>query len=417
MKTLNILLVSDFHSGAATSSHTGGTSKDKTLSRRLAADLLYTTTRDLFLSSVMSLLHGTRVDLLACCGDLGHQGTEASVSQGVQYLKKLAATLGVSTQRVLVAPGNHDLARRAKVGRELTHFSRACRRAGFLVPDRTRPSQTDVNGIPVLCVNSCLGGTEHALHEVPAHLWSKIKRLLRTLAKDSKNFHRRLRPTILDQITDLDIPALGTTQLTLVHSILRAAKGDCAVILGHHNPIATPMLDIRPYSNLVDAGSIVYSLIETGMKVLFLHGHAHCDCAISLHSPTHPTGMFTAIGSQGLHDTSATGHAALIKLYTDNSSSFLTATVTRFAQTGSVYMSNQDFVLHDTSRRRFPEQPLAIDSLERDKVLTVADAARAMGRTADETLAEEIIRSVSTTRLTISGLTNEDWRTWTLTRM
>src|ERR1044071_3256042 len=161
MNTVNIMLVSDFHSGASAWPHTGGVAKDKSLSPRLTANLLDRSTRDLFLSSITSLLEGKRIDVLACCGDLGHQGSEAAIMKGVQYLSKLANTLEIAPKRVLVAPGNHDLRRIAVKGQELATFRRLCKKAGFTLPDTAKPGHAIINSVPIFCINSCLGGTEH----------------------------------------------------------------------------------------------------------------------------------------------------------------------------------------------------------------------------------------------------------------
>ena len=416
MKTINILLVSDFHSGASDGPHTGGTAKDKSLSQELTNNLLYRSTRDLFLGSVMSLLAGKKIDLLACCGDLSHQGSETGIIQGVQYLAKLAKTLGLQPERVLVAPGNHDLCRSAKGGRELARFRVLCRRAGFIVPDGTTPGNTTVKGIPIFCVNSCLGGTEHALHGVPEKLWKRIKLLLKKFEGDAKQFRRHLKTTVQDQIAALDVPAVGTAQLETLNSMLLAANGNCAVVLGHHNPVATPMIDIRPYAGMIDAGRVIYSLIGSGKKVMFLHGHVHCDCALALHSPESREGLFMAIGSQGLHDIpSEGGHAALVTLHTDNRARFLTSIVTRFAQNASVYTTVQSFAVQDTPQDS-TEYPLAIENLERDKSLSFCDAAKKLERKADTTLAADLLRNMNTKRLVISGLEHSDCKKWLIIR-
>ncbi len=254
LKKLSILHIADLHCGYV------GTRKESPVSSSLTREL-DTHPQTLFLQRMNSLLRSLKVDIIAFTGDLRWGKTPSHLSQGVEYLKILKNRLEVEPDNVLVAPGNHDLNRSASSDREFDEFIDACQREGFTCSKRNAPAFKEINGIPVITLNTCLGGTEKAFYGLPEEFWGEICKSVEGISSLGPKFESTLPLAIKDQLIELDIPAVGNSQLEILDKYLSTKKGNCVIILGHHNLLPTHQLVVRPYPDILDSGKLIHNLL------------------------------------------------------------------------------------------------------------------------------------------------------------
>ena len=236
MKRLGILHITDLHHDLAPT-ETVGEVKDKAISPWLADDLTYKDPFSLFLNQIKNVLGKKPVHVLAFSGDIGWGKHPDTLVMGIERLKALGDRLDLKPTNVLIAPGNHDLVRTGSPGQELEDFIAACRREGFTCAERLKPAIIPIEDIPIIILNTCLGGTEHALHGLPGSFWDDVRIALKQLLTGATN------EELLDA---MDIPAIGNTQLDAVGDQLNQQIGNCAVIIGHHPPLPTYNSEVRP---------------------------------------------------------------------------------------------------------------------------------------------------------------------------
>lgn len=411
MKRLGILHITDLHVGFQLEA---SKIKNSTLSGRLRDELDYKDPRTLFLRKVLHLLEDQRVDVLAFTGDIGWGKDSKTLSQGIVYLSKLSGRLNIEKKFVIIAPGNHDLERKAAGNQELDEFVKACDKEGFTYAAGLRPAFIRILDIPIIALNTCLGGTEHALHGLPEDFWKAIQGAVDDIGALSNGNTVEIPAAIKSQLKAMDIPAVGHSQVEKLEEYLREKTGNCAIILGHHNPLPTHALVVRPYAELVDSGQLIFSLIDSGRRILFLHGHTHCDSVLVAQSPENrDTGFIACLGGTGLNELPGGGSASAsyIQVLADESCNFLAAVVSRFYQNGAAFSKRQSFFIWDIPTE--PSNPrVKINELEPRKTLFFDELADKYAFKDRDALAIELLRRTSYRQIQISGLERslENWR-------
>jgi len=293
--------------------------------------------RNAFLIYARNNARSWGVDLILCTGDLGWKCLEDSMKQGADYVGRLADACAIKHESVLVAPGNHDVNQEAETGQELNLFQQVCTRQKFAFPKREEPFLLELNGIPIVAINTCLGGTEHfpRVKGLPEDYYQKEKAHLRTVADSI--------PEALDhwQFVSMDIPALGEKQRNQVAKYLTdRAQSGFAVIVMHHNPLPTSNVEMRPYSNILDSGPFLLQLTEKNARVLALHGHTHSDSSSRFFPQfggrDNVTGYVTSLGSPGFA-SDAHASARLIRVYTRDSGTIIKIDIDRIERNGACF--------------------------------------------------------------------------------
>jgi len=344
MKKLGFLHITDLHTGGDT--EPVGDVKDVSVSPYLRRELSQTT-QEVFFRTAQSLLHGFSLDAILCTGDLGQGRERGSTTAGAKFLARLADRLGVPATKVIVVPGNHDVDRTASKGRELAEFSSACEAQGFVFPSGATPVCMKVGSVPILGLNSCIGGGEKALHGMPEDFWDSVRCWMAKTEEDSLLAGRTDVPEAFKHaLQAMDIPAVGVSQMGLALDLLEHAQGNCLIVLAHHAPLPTPNVEVRPYAFLVDSGPVLHQLMNGGRRVLFFHGHSHCHSTLLASPPdSEPHAFAVSLGARGLHGPYA--EVFYVCLLVGDLGDFLMASVTRFEMQGSVFRQQKVCVVED----------------------------------------------------------------------
>ncbi len=395
METINILHISDLHFLTDDPHSPIDKVRDGSISDGLRSELTYKDSKDCFFGNSLNIFGNQKFDLIACTGDLGYQNSSNSIKIGAEYIGKLADRLEVPRSDVIVSPGNHDLNRDAEPEKEFEEFSEICSSEDFIFPKINNPAYSELKGIPVIALNTCLGGTEHALHGLPDKFWDLVKKSFKEFSKNADKLKEILDSEMPEelkyQIQSMDIPAIGKSQLESVWSYLRAKEGNFSIILCHHNPVPTPNLEVRPYSSLVDSGPLLYGLMENKRRVFILHGHTHCETTLTTHTDDQEEhGFITSIGSKGLF-SSISAAVANIQIIVDSHKNFLTGIISGYSQRGHNFLKRQSYQVFDmpTSEMQTKYQ---LDNLEANKRFQFSDVASKLGANADEDFAENLLR-------------------------
>jgi len=248
-----ILHISDLHFGY---NHTPDTVKKALVTDEFKSEMPQSDPRELFLNDSRNLFQNKPIDIIAFTGDMGIGKIHGTMELGVNFLKKLGEQLNIPPEFIVIAPGNHDVDRDAKSNREFDNFISRCNDEHFRVAKKTEPIFINMNGLPIVAINTCLGGTEKALYELPNSFWKSVKDSLDKIGEGGED----LGENIL--LKDMDIPAIGTTQINEIISYLSERKGNCTIILGHHNLSPTHQLVLRPYAEVIDSGQLLYSILK-----------------------------------------------------------------------------------------------------------------------------------------------------------
>jgi 3',5'-cyclic AMP phosphodiesterase CpdA len=413
MKRLGILHLTDLHCGSPGSHVTMGDPKDPTVSPSTTVELIYQNAMDGFYSRCESLLYGRRVDLIACTGDLGHQYSNDSLESGAAYTAKLADKLAVKPGNVIVCPGNHDLQRTALSGSEFARFAAVCAEHGFRFSSSSMPVLTRTKGIAVVGLNTCLGGTEQALHSTPKALWDRLRTAVAGVC--TNDLVEAIPAALQEQLAAMDIAAVGHTQMERVEKFLLKPRARTVVVFGHHSPLPTQVVDLSPYAQMVDAGVLLLRLIAQGRRVIFLHGHSHSDSALLAQNPdAADPGLLASIGGSGLHGLT-TATVTYIQVLVDGEGDLLEAYVHPFRQNGSDYRCDAPYrIKAPTAQGRIPDRDLG--KLERNTRYPFTKAAEMLGVPANEALATDLMRLSATPQVEVTG-SDQPFVKWNVARL
>lgn len=412
MKKIGILHITDLHYMDAGIEESIGDIKDTSMSSEFRKGITYSNSWDLFLSRGRQLLRNCKVDIIACTGDLGVGNDSKSIEMGANYIGILADRFNIQHDKVIVTPGNHDLNRKCNDGKEFEDFIKACQAQSFVFANVKDPALLLFDGIPVLALNTCLGGTEHAVYGFPAKFWDTIKSSLSSMEELQQDEEIRKSKDLTLKLQALDIPAIGRAQFENAFSKIDDMTGNLLILLTHHNPLPTLNLEIRPYASLVDSGDLIFSFMQNDRRVIILHGHTHCDSMLTAFSPEDLSGtgrgFVSSIGGSGLHGH---GEAAVthIEIIADDSNNFLTATLSRFVKRGSTFVQDKTTRIYDSPSEYINK--LDLNKLKTNESMPFKLVAKVLKKRPNEKLAEELLRGTAQRQLSIDGVGDsiDDW--------
>lgn len=232
MKRINILHITDFHFGSQ-SDVTSGKSKREIVGGDFVEEIKDFDIRNRFLVFMRRQALTDPIDVIAFTGDLGMGAKTNTIVLGIEYLDQLAKDIGVSPSHVLLSPGNHDLDRKSSDDKELDEFCRLCQEKSFSFAGRNNPGVVNDLGPSIVVVNSCLGGTQHALYGgLSKKYWALAKKSMKKLENEyeSEIINDTDAKESEYQFQCMDIPALGYDQIDKIADELAKSSGNCIIL-------------------------------------------------------------------------------------------------------------------------------------------------------------------------------------------
>ena len=280
MKTVKFLHISDLHRGGQWNNDTVGDHKDTSVSKDFAGTITSSMESD-FVDAIKQwqYSHGT-IDAIVCTGDLGNRGDSSRIEEGVSYIHTIQQELGIANNNVLICPGNHDADRKQVIDNAFSGYCEALKKYSFTDHMHDEAPVT-INGIPFLILNTSLGASEKSL------FIQKYKELANSLNETDKNrFNDELKIAGVEYLEDcLDIPAITNSQRGRIVQAIINDHSSFIVLVMHHGLLPSNMVEIRPYSSVLDAGKTLEELINTQKDVLIVHGHVHFPSTYMLSRP------------------------------------------------------------------------------------------------------------------------------------
>lgn len=331
MKSIRLLHVTDFHFGKESEFKNTADLKDGTVPKKLTSNLNSDWSEEFFrcLSEWTSANH-IQIDSIICTGDIGDKGLPNNVEMGASFLELLCTRLELDKSQLFLCPGNHDL-QREKTKTEFKVYEDKLKKysiTNYSTYDNVYC--TKIKGIPLVSINSCLGGTSKSDFSV------KFKNILKNISDEDKNIITdELESLGQEYLNDfLDVPAIGNKQLDECLSYITSQNSDSAIVLMHHNPVPNNSVEIRPYSSMVDSGKFITKLLHTKRNTFILHGHTHFDYDILSYFPNGDDNYVSAIGCGALND-SASSRANIYEFYFDENNLHIITRVFRVKREGA----------------------------------------------------------------------------------
>lgn len=395
IRRINILHLTDFHFGFRSHGLSGELSQ-MALDPGFVNEVRDHSIRHRFLVFMRRHTLNNPVDAIAFTGDLGVGPERHARTLGADYLAQLAKDIGVHPEHVIVSPGNHDLDRAASDETELDEFCSLCQDRGFTFPSRAEPAVVDHFGPLIIAMNSCLGGTQHALYGgLSEEFWKAARVGVRELEMkfESEQLVNKIQEELSYQVQCMDIPALGYSQIDAAAHAVAANSSNCLIVLLHHNTLPASTTDIRPYANLIDSGQLLVRLMENGRRVILLHGHVHCDSELTVFPIREDMagGFVASVSSRGLIDR-ANAAANLVGIYLTGADSFLKASVSLIERVGDDFQCHSKYVLLNRHREMGDIELEVRNALELNKTYAFPKVAELLGKPASEELAEKLIQ-------------------------
>ncbi len=348
MKTLTLLHITDLHFGFNTSPYEKTVECKDSETTASLKNVFKDGWVDAFENKLLQWQRENeqRIDIIAFTGDLCYQGNESNMEEGIQFLVRISKKLELGLDNIIISPGNHDLDRN-KPNSEFDSLVKLCKKykiENYSCYDKIK--KIECKGIPIISTNSCMGATARVdsfnIEYYKNHLQKlndpDFEVMMKKASENESLFYQ----------TDLDIPAIGDTQLENLLTSL-SESGDSCIIMMHHNPIPNANIEIRPYSNMLDNGVIIYKLLDTGKKIFVLHGHTHFPSCISSFLPQqgNRNNFLSTIGC-GCLNGSENGKAEIIEfMFTENNFHFKT-TVHEIARSSTkCFMTNNFYEIRN----------------------------------------------------------------------
>jgi len=248
-------------------------------------------------------------------GDLTTIGDLSSYKDCLTFLHntlQLSDATYWKDRKLLAVPGNHDISRSTiaidqplheKFEPLLEQWDAVFGAQDFLTTDAPTPVDlavgpldSDRPSIRFLPLNTCLFCGEHrafpdAIRTTVADSLDKLKTELP---------HDKFEKLLSEQI---DCPAVSREHaVQLGEHISKGATNSISVAVGHHPLFAQPMPRLAGYSELLNAGFVRETMLETGRNVIYLHGHIHQDPVLLVTSPMKGSHRIIHISAPALED-------------------------------------------------------------------------------------------------------------------
>lgn len=404
MKKLNILHVSDLHFEDR-EKQPAGNIKDKRLSSEFQEELRYKNVGETLKKTVLNAFRNKKIDLIACTGDLCKAPERKNIDRALKYLVEIADNLNLKPEDVFVIPGNHDIDRENNDS-PLEEFVSACKNNKVSHSQYNKPLIKKIKGIPIICVNSCIGSNESHKEIFREEHLEKVADLLSVL-EDKKITPKQIRTG-----EKLDIPAIGISQFGIIQDVIRDNPGNCSIVLSHHSPLPTQDIEVRPYGCLLDSGMIFHDLTNYGKKIILLHGHKHKSTASAAHSLdfTGKQGMLLVNGVSNFDNNSI--EIANIEVTLKDVGDFLCCNIYRYEITGLSHRPLKTCSYFDNSGELVTTD---IDLSVFDQIFYLCDIKEQHPEKSIKQIAEELLKIRSSNFISIKNQ-EKDIDNWVIER-
>ncbi len=248
-------------------------------------------------------------------GDLTTRGNVPGYKDCLAFLHgalQLADTVYWKDRRLLAVPGNHDINRAAIINGPpmsekfeplLKNWEEICGSNEFLTVNAPKPTDlpTVLPGFPApsirfLPLNTCYLCGEH--RAFPEQIRDKVIQLLDALKATvpADEFEKMMSEQI-------DCPAVSREHVIALEKHIREGDMDSvSVVIGHHPLFAQPMTRIDGYNEMLNAGYVRETILETRKNVIYLHGHIHQDPLLIVNSPLKGSHRIIHVSAPALED-------------------------------------------------------------------------------------------------------------------
>jgi hypothetical protein len=204
-----------------------------------------------------------------------------------------------------VVPGNHDISRPvASSGDIFDKFNEIKQAWVDINREEMQPSVVRTTHIQdanskatIFSVNSCVGCGEQRY--LPESVRDEMQKVLDDYS--AKNGVDKAFDLIGEQ---LDTPAIHDDHIgTIMDSIRQLQKqSEMPIILAHHGLLPQATTRMQIYSELLNSGSVRFSLASHGRPVIYCHGHIHEDPIEIVTHPQQENGRVVMISAPLLKD-------------------------------------------------------------------------------------------------------------------
>lgn len=309
MKKFSILHIADIHFNEIL--HFNPSSKTS-FSRPVKKIISYSDDINTINRALISQMEDTSVIIFS--GDLCTQGPKY-YRQCLSFINEKIANIFLKkndANKILFVSGNHDLDRNKSNKKSLIpKFEDACsalEELGFTkLPVENFECEnfpiTDSSSVKIIPVNSCLACGEK-----------------RSIDLKTANSLKKLNPEIFKSYYEIEAPLIKSELFSELNNYIDDKS--TPVIVAHHNLLPMRILQIKPYSELINGGLIRQLISQLDRPVLYIHGHIHEDLIEIIENPEIPNLKIVCISSPPLYPTKISptlfGFQKIILHFTDN---------------------------------------------------------------------------------------------------
>jgi hypothetical protein len=211
---------------------------------------------------------------------------------------------------LLAVPGNHDINRSTIVcGQPLEDKFLALSKAWVEV---CGSDEILTVGVPVPTDLPALAAGSHSIRFLPLNTCY--------LCGEYRAFPDKIRNEVIKIVNDvkstisidafekmlseqIDCPAVARDHVeTIGQHIQEGDPNSVSVVFGHHPLFAQPMPRIDGYNEMLNAGFVRETILDTRKNVVYLHGHIHQDPLLTVNSPMRGSHRIIHVSAPALED-------------------------------------------------------------------------------------------------------------------
>lgn len=337
---ISFLQLGDIHYPDLVKTHPLVDHKDKGISTLMASAV--SSSRVAEITRGINQIRQDEANLVAVIltGDLTTKGNNSGYKECLTFLHgalQLSDEKYWENRRLLVVPGNHDIDRQTIISGQpllkkfeplLENWNDIFGNSNFLTVNAPTPTDlptlvpgTSTPSIRFLPLNTCFLCGEY--RTFPDQIRESVAELLIALEAtiSSDEFAKMLlEKSVMERIDELkeaitsdkfekimneqiDCPAVAREHVQVLEKHINQSDIDSVtVVVGHHPLFAQPMPRIDGYTELLNAGFVRETVLETGKNVIYLHGHIHQDPLLTLNSPIKGSHRLIHLSAPALED-------------------------------------------------------------------------------------------------------------------
>jgi 3',5'-cyclic AMP phosphodiesterase CpdA len=246
-------------------------------------------------------------------GDLTTKGSVPGYRECLTFLHGALQSSDIAywqNRRLLAVPGNHDINRSSIVSGDsledkFSPLSQAWKdvygtdnvlTVGMPIPCDLPPPGPDNPSVRFLPLNTCFLCGEY--RAFPDQIREEVLKLLSAVKSTAS-------PDAFEKMMSeqIDCPAAARQHVEAIEQhILDSDTNSVSVVFGHHPLLAQPMPRVDGYNEMLNAGFVRETILETRRNVIYLHGHIHQDPLLTINSPMRGSHRIIHISAPALED-------------------------------------------------------------------------------------------------------------------